>query len=153
MTAEGGATEPGATKYKQLIESIRNGTAPAPPFITRFALPNCTEWSYGHVVTEFTAPPDVLVEADVVFGGYIASLIDQYAGLVMYSVLSDDFLFRTTELSVSFDKPLRPGQIRIEADLLDASPRQAVCDIRLFQAGTLISRGTVQIALRKPRAT
>lgn len=140
---------PVVTRYQRLLESIRDGTAPAPPFVTRFALPSCTEWRYGSVSCEFTPPADALYEAQVIFGGYIASLIDQYAGLAMYSVLPDDTSFRTAELSVSFIHPLKPGLTRIEADVTSNTGRRAVCDVRLLQAGGVVSHGIVRQIVRR----
>jgi uncharacterized protein (TIGR00369 family) len=136
------------TKYQRLLESIRDGSAAVPPFVARFALPSCTEWSTGRVICEFTPPVEALVEAHVIFGGYIASLIDQYAGLAMYSVLADGTFFRTTELSVRFIHPLRPGPTRIEADVTSQTTREAVCEVRLLQAGLVTSRGVVHQILR-----
>lgn len=141
------------TRYQRRLDSIRDGVSSDRPFVTRFALPPCTDWSYGQVISEFTPHTDALVEADVIFGGYIASLVDHFAGLAMYSVAqSDDTPFRTTDLSVSFIRPLRLRQTRVEARVTDQADGYAVCEVRLFQAGVEVSRGVVRQVLRKSRS-
>jgi acyl-coenzyme A thioesterase PaaI-like protein len=145
---------PGTTRYQRRLDSLCAGTNSDRPFVTRFALPPCTEWSYGLVVCEFTPPPDTLVEADVIFGGYIACLVDHFAGLAMYSIAqSDNEPFRTTELSVSFIRPLRLERTRVEARVTTQADGYAICEVRLLQADIEVSRGMARQVLRKSNKT
>lgn len=141
---------PSTTRYQRRLDSLCSGTNSDRPFVTRFALPPCTEWSYGLVISEFTPPPDTLVEADVIFGGYIACLVDHFAGLAMYSIAqSDNEPFRTTELSVSFIRPLRLARTRVEARVTTQADGYAICEVRLIQADVEVSRGMARQVLRK----
>lgn len=141
---------PSKTRYQRRLDSIRDGTNVDRPFVTRFALPPITEWSYGQLIAEFTPPANALVEADVVFGGYIACLVDHFAGLVMYTIAqTDDEPFRTSELSVSFIRPLRLKQTRVEAHVATQTDEYAICEVRLLQADVVVSTGTARQVLRK----
>ena len=142
------------TRYHRRLDSMRDGTSIDRPFVTRFALPPCTEWSYGLLISEFTPQPDALVEADVVFGGYIACLVDHFAGLAMYTIAqSDNEPFRTSELSVSFLRPLRQQQTRVEARVATQADGYAICEVQLLQAGVVVSTGVVRQVLRKSSKT
>jgi acyl-coenzyme A thioesterase PaaI-like protein len=141
---------PSTTRYQRRLDSIRDGTTSDRPFVTKFALPPCTEWSYGLIISEFTPHPEALVEANVVFGGYIACLVDHFAGLAMYSIAqSDDEPFRTTELSVSFIRPLRLEHTRVEARVTTQADGYAKCEVRLLQADVVVSTGVARQVLRK----
>lgn len=145
---------PAATRYQRRLDSIQDGTSIDRPFVTRFALPPCTEWSYGQVISEFTPQPDALVEADVVFGGYIACLVDHFAGLAMYSIAqSDNEPFRTSELSVSFIRPLRRQQTRVEARVTTQADGYAICEVLLLQADVIVSKGVARQVLRRSNKT
>jgi acyl-coenzyme A thioesterase PaaI-like protein len=53
----------------------------------------------------------------VVFGGYIASLIDQQAALALMSVIPDGTIQLTRRLEVEFLAPLAPDRVlRVEAE-------------------------------------
>jgi acyl-coenzyme A thioesterase PaaI-like protein len=149
-TRDPGHRAASTNRYQRRLDSMCGGTPSDRPFVARFALPLITEWSYGQVIAEFTPPPDALVEADVIFGGYIACLVDHFAGLAMYSIAeSDDEPFRTTELSVSFIQPLRLGQTRAEARVTIQANGYAICEVQLLQADVVVSRGVVRQVPRK----
>ena len=145
---------PGMTRYQRRLDIIRDGTGTDRPFVTRFALPPITEWSYGLVISDFTPPQNALVEADVVFGGYIACLVDHFAGLAMYSIAqTDDEPFRTSELSVSFIRPLRLKQTRAEGRVTTQADGYALCEVQLLQADVVVSTGVARQVLRKSNKT
>lgn len=149
------ATRPPATnRYQRRLDTICAGTNSDRPFVTRFALPLITDWSDGQVISVFTPHQEALVEADVLFGGYIACLVDHFAGLAMYSIAqSDDEPFRTTELSVSFIRPLRLRQTHVDARVVTHGDGYAICEVLLLQADVLVSKGVARQVLRKSNKT
>ena len=50
----------------------------------------------------------------MVFGGYLATLIDSLGGLAFMSSLEDSESFATANLNVSFFRPVSQGTVRIE---------------------------------------
>src|SRR5262249_10283331 len=92
--------EPSACRAE--LDWVVAGVASAPPFFARLGLPGPSAWEYGRVVAEFSAPPDTTAIKGVVFGGYIASLIDQQAALALMSVVPDGTILLTRRLEMEF---------------------------------------------------
>ncbi|MFI0980765.1 PaaI family thioesterase [Streptomyces sp. NPDC021093] len=139
----------GKTARRALLDLIVAGTAPAPPCIDRLRLPNCDRWGPGWVTVDFVCTAEFAVRENTIFGGYIAALIDQYAGLVMLTLMPDDRDFLTGELTLEFLAPLAVGPVRVEAEATELTRRHATVAVRLFQGGDLRCRGTATQIMRK----
>ena len=122
------------------------------PFFARIGLPGPSDWEYGRIVAEFSASPDTTAVEGVVFGGYIASLIDQQAALALLSVIPDGTIQLTRRLEVEFLAPLVPDRVlRVEAEVIELTERRAVCQVAVSQNGATASLGRVTHRLRRPR--
>ncbi len=66
--------------------------------------------------------------AGSVFGGYIAVLADSYVGLAMMSTLADDEWFTTSDLRVSFFRPVMKGTLQVAAEVLNRGRHMAHCE-------------------------
>jgi acyl-coenzyme A thioesterase PaaI-like protein len=137
-----------ATRYRQLLDDIVTGAGHPPPCVPRFALPRPSAWSYG-LLRGAASPTQVETWAPgVVFGGYIGCLVDQFAGLVMLSVLPDGAAFLTASIHIDLHTPIRPGEAGITARVLALAAREATVAVELDQDGRITSRATVTQVLR-----
>jgi uncharacterized protein (TIGR00369 family) len=137
------------TARRVLLDHIVAGTAPAPPWIEKLRLPNCDQWGPGWVAVDFSCSEEFTVKEKMIFGGYTAALVDQYAGLVMYTILPDDQDFLTGDLTLEFLAPLMPGPTRIEAEATQLTHRHASVAVRVLQNGTVCCRGAATQIMRK----
>ncbi|MEU9593407.1 PaaI family thioesterase [Streptomyces sp. NPDC048219] len=132
------------TSGRRMLVGLADGTVPDPPAARTLALPPATSWLPGLVVCETSFDEELTLTPGVVFGGWIACLVDHFAGLVMLSAIPDGTGFLTAGLSVDYHAPLLPGPVRIETVLTSCSTRRAVAEVRFEQAGTRACTGTVE---------
>ncbi len=123
------------TGYRALLNLIVAGEAPPPAYVRRLALPRPTTWLPGWVESATTVGDEVTWTAGAVFGGYLACVADQFAGLAMFTVLPDAARFLTATAETAFHRPVRPGQLTIEATVVDLSGRNAVVEVLMYQDG------------------
>ncbi|SDW77761.1 fatty-acyl-CoA synthase [Amycolatopsis xylanica] len=137
------------TKTQRYLDGLIAGTVPSPPVVERLLLPDATEWSPGSLTALVELTDEVTLTPGVVFGGYIGCLVDHFAGLVMMTVLPDELTFLTSEITISFRAPLRPGPARVEATVRRFGRRQAYVDIEFHQDGVRTGSASVEQILRK----
>jgi uncharacterized protein (TIGR00369 family) len=123
---------------------------PPPRCVPRFALPRPSAWSYGALHGLAAVTEDETWAPGVVFGGYIGCLADQFAGLVMLTVLPDGMTFLTADIRLDLHSPVRPGEVAITAGVLRLRARQATAHVTVEQGGTVSCQATVTQALRRP---
>lgn len=138
------------TGYRRLLDDIVSGAMPPPPCAARFALPRPSAWSYAVLHGTASTTEAETWAPGVVFGGYTACLVDQFAGLVMLTVLPDGASFLTAGFRLDLDRPMRPGEATITARVLRLAARQATVSVEVGQGGRVTSRATVTQALRGP---
>jgi uncharacterized protein (TIGR00369 family) len=113
-------------------------------------LPLIDGWKPGEVW--WTAPVDLaFLNADgALFGGYIAALFDDAVGHVALSVLRDDETAVTSELCVSFLRPVSPtdASLTLAAALINRSRRQLHIEARLTRGSDdqLVARANAVVA-------
>lgn len=139
------------TAYRRMLDMIIEGTAPDPPVVTRLSPPRPVHWAPGRLSVEADLSGEYTWHTGIVFGGYIASLLDMYGGLVMLTVLPDTYVLLTASIEVFFDAPTRPGQARIDAEVVEVSTRRARTLVRLTQGGQVTSRGLAVQAISRGR--
>ena len=110
------------------LDSIVSGTATPPPVVTTLRMPAIEGWEKGRVWGEWKVDPDVLNAAGSVFGGYYGVLADSYLGLAMMSTLAPDEWFTTSDLRISFFRPVAGGTLQIAAEVLNRGRRMAHCE-------------------------
>jgi acyl-coenzyme A thioesterase PaaI-like protein len=140
------------TGNRRLLAAIVSGAAPPPPCVTRFALPRPGAWSPG-TLTGTVRPTETETWAPgVVFGGYLACLVDQFAGLVMLSVLPDGATFLTAGMTLDLHAPMCPGEATISARVVRLAVREATVEVALDQSGRAVCRATVRQVVRRSAA-
>jgi fatty-acyl-CoA synthase len=143
--------ETAATEQRTLLDAIVAGTIPDPPCVARLALPRPDRWAPGAVYALIEAGPELTWGAGVVFGGYLACILDLFAGFAAMTVLPDGFAFLTADLDTAFEVPVAPGPIEVEASVDDVSARRAVVSVRLRQQGRVaVSARATQLLIRAP---
>ncbi|GGW80439.1 hypothetical protein GCM10010503_67300 [Streptomyces lucensis JCM 4490] len=137
------------TSGRGMLAGLADGTVPDPPAAHTLALPHATSWLPGLVTCETTFGEELTLTPGVVFGGWIACLVDHFAGLVMLSALPDGSGFLTANLSVDYHAPLVPGPVRVETELISCSTRRAVAEVRFVQDGTRACTATVEQVIHR----
>ncbi|MFI9803985.1 PaaI family thioesterase [Streptomyces sp. NPDC052301] len=142
------------TSGRRVLAGLADGTVADPPAARTLALPPATSWLPGLITCETAFEEDLTLTPGVVFGGWIACLVDHFAGLVMLSAIPDGSGFLTAGLAVNYHAPLVPGPVSIETELTSCSTRRAVAEVRFVQHGARACTGTVeQIIHRTAPAT
>jgi uncharacterized protein (TIGR00369 family) len=134
-----------------MLDGVVSGALPPPRCVPRFALPRPSAWSYGTLRGLATVTEDETWAPGVVFGGYLGCLADQFAGLVMLTVLPDGLTFRTADLRLDLHRPVRPGEAAIIARVLRLRAGQATAHVTIAQDGAVSCQATVTQALRRHR--
>jgi uncharacterized protein (TIGR00369 family) len=111
--------------WPALLDAIRDGTNAPPPVVDALRLPRIEGWERGRVWGEWKVDPDMLNAAGTVFGGYFGVLADSFVGLAMMSALAPDEWFTTSDLRVSFFRPVTKGTLEIAAEVLYRGKRMA----------------------------
>jgi uncharacterized protein (TIGR00369 family) len=132
------------TRGRRMLDGLADGTDPGPAAARTLALPPLTSWLPGLVTCETEFDEGFTLTPGVVFGGWIACLVDHFAGLVMLSALPDGTGFLTAGLSVDYHAPLLPGPCTVETELVRCSTRRAVAEVRFTQGGRRVCTGTVE---------
>ena len=115
-------------QWPEWLDSIVAGTGEAPPVVRKLGLPPIEGWDRGRVWGTWSFDPDLLTLAGTLFGGYIAALADSFVGLAMATTLGDDEWFTTSDLRVSFFRPVARGRLDIAAEVLNRGKRMAHCE-------------------------
>ncbi|QKW07768.1 PaaI family thioesterase [Streptomyces sp. NA04227] len=132
------------TSGRRVLAGLADGTIPGPPAARTLTLPPATSWLPGLITCETTFEQELTLTPGVVFGGWLACLVDHFAGLVMLSAIPDPSGFLTAGLSVEYHAPLVPGPVTIETELTSCTTRRAVAEVRFVQYGTHACTGTVE---------
>jgi uncharacterized protein (TIGR00369 family) len=104
--------------WHERLDQLVAGTAPKPPHVETLELPQIKGWLPGRVWTQWTVDPKLFHNGGAAFGGFLAALADQALGLATMSVLEDGEVFTTSDLRVSFFRPVARGSLHIEAQVI-----------------------------------
>ena len=133
-----------------ILDAVVAGEAPATEYAKTLCLPRPTGWEPGRVWTVWEVDPAVMTPWGAVFGGYVAALADEFAGMTALSVLDEGETFGTCELRVSPLRALRQGQIRIEGRVISRGRSTIHVEIEFHREdGTLAAKGfAIQVLSR-----
>ena len=131
-------------RWNEVLDGIVKGTGTRPPMVATLRLPTIAGWERGRVWVDWKVDPETLNEREVVFGGYLATLIDFLGALAFMSTLEDSESFTTTGLNVSYFRPVSQGSVRIEGSVIHRGRRMGQVDVTCKdESGKLIARGVV----------
>lgn len=121
-----------------------------PPFFNSLAIPYPDMWESGRVASRWSVDARFLNERGVIFGGYLAALSDSALGMVTMSVLDAAETFATSELRVSFFRPVKGGTLAMEAQVIHRSRNVVHAEVVLAdEDDQLIAKATaIQSVLR-----
>jgi uncharacterized protein (TIGR00369 family) len=133
-----------------ILDAVVAGEAPRTEYADTLRLPPPLGWEPGRVWTEWEVDPSVLTPWGAVFGGYVAALADEVAGLTTLSVLEEGETFGTSELRVTPLRALRQGRIRIEGRVLSRGRSAIHVEVEFRREdGTLAAKGAaIQVLTR-----
>ena len=135
-----------ATPAQQRLDEMVNGDRPMSGFVKALRLPRPVRWEPGRVETRWTVDPEFFLGGDnpVLFGGYTSALVDQAAALATVSVLEEGEGWTTSDLRVSYFRPITGGEVHIDATVLHRSRRAIHVEIVLTRDdGKMAAKGTV----------
>jgi uncharacterized protein (TIGR00369 family) len=105
--------------WSEKLDQIVAGTnEPKPPHVVALDLPRPQGWLPGRVWAHWVVDPRMFHLGGAVFGGYLAALADQALGLATMTVLDEGEVFTTSDLRVSFFRPVARGSLHIEANVV-----------------------------------
>jgi acyl-coenzyme A thioesterase PaaI-like protein len=135
--------------YRMLLDMIVRGTSPDPPVIRTLKPPRPAEWSPGALTVHATLSEDHTWSSGIIFGGYLACLLDLYGGLVLLTILPDRAAVLTGTLDIAFPAPTTPGPVRIDAMVAKVSDCRALTEVTITQYGLVTSRGRATQVIRQ----
>ncbi len=105
-----------------LEKNIKNGEVPLKsPIFETLDLPGLKSWEPGSVNAEWTVDPRMLNSRGELMGGFYGILADALLALAAMTVLNNDEFFKTSDLRVSFFRPIVKGVIKIEGRVINQS--------------------------------
>jgi len=127
--SQSGGVEP-SNRWVELLDSVVAGNWserwPRGPVIASLRLPDrLLSWETGVVRGEWSVEPAMFHSAAALFGGYLAALTDLATTWAMFTVLGDDEFFNTTDLRVSFFRPVTDGVLSFEGRVVNRGKRMA----------------------------
>ena len=140
------------TKYRETLQNIVLGTDVAPIPIASmglpFAIPCSAHWDYGCLSGHYVPPPHAVMPTGNLFGGYLTGLVDQWAGLAVYSVLPDALQILTVNINMNFTARACAKETRIQASVIDLTERKAIVQVLAWQLDVLLFDATVTEVLK-----
>ena len=140
--------------WGERLDQIVAGTnAPKPPFVLALELPRLQGWLPGRVWARWVVDPRMFHLGGAVFGGYLAALADQVLGLATMTVLEDGEAFTTSDLRVSFFRPVARGSLHIEAQVVHRGHGMVHTEVVFTRDdGKIAGRATATQVLTRPPA-
>ncbi len=119
--------------WKSFLDEIVAGTAKQPPFVARLGLPQPSAWSEGRIEIPWEVDPGTFHGGGQVFGGYLAAVADHALALAAMTVMSEGEKFTTSDLRVSFFRPVREGTVAIEGSVVHRGRRMCQVEVTFTQ--------------------
>jgi uncharacterized protein (TIGR00369 family) len=130
------------TKWQHRLDAIVSGEIEKPELVQIMRLPDLDAWSSGEVKTHWQVDPAFVASGGSLFGGYIASLVDQVLSHAAYTVLPEAAFFRTIRLDVEFYLPIKQGVLDIRGTVSHQAKSRLHCDVSFEQDGKRMAQAT-----------
>lgn len=113
------------TAWNKVLDSLLEDS-PDEPLITSRAhdtlgLPKLKKWEKGMVYAEWTYDERMGNSRGEVYGGFYAALGDTLSALAAMTVLKPDEIVKTTDLRVSYFRPMKEGVVHATAVVINRS--------------------------------
>jgi uncharacterized protein (TIGR00369 family) len=101
----------------------------------------------GGARLRFTAGEGHLNPAGTVHGGVLATLVDSAMGLAVRSATGDDDVPATSQLTITYLRPGKPGELTVTAQVRTRGEHLTVCDADVEQDGRAVAHAVATFAL------
>lgn len=138
------------TRGTDRLDRMVAGRHEPSPCGVSMSLPVVSSYAPGQVRSEHAVHPRFLNSAGIVFGGYLSALADDISSHTVLTVLPDDKVHATSELSISYFRPCHPddGVLVLEGVLVNQSRRSYHVDVSIRRTdGKLLARAQVVYAI------
>lgn len=137
-----------------LLEKMKQGTHQTPPMVQTLQLGLLDDWGDGWVRKTWRHNPALMHQDGSMFGGYIGALFDQVFTFAAMSVVTDDEIFRTTNLSINFVSLSRLEDLVLKATVVSRSRKLITVEGKLSTFdGKVRSTATAQHMIQKRPVT
>lgn len=109
------------TFWTDRLDELAAGNAKIPPVTERLKMGTLSRWEPGYVVKEWPLDEEFMNPGNVLYGGYLSCLADQMLTFTAMTVLSDEESMRTSDLQMSFFRPVTEGPLKIEGRMVNRS--------------------------------
>jgi uncharacterized protein (TIGR00369 family) len=142
------------TWASQRLDALLLSDAKLPPVIETMRLGALDEWGPGWIKKRWLPSSELLNVDGSLFGGYIAALMDQALAFAAMTVLPNDKVFRTTNLSVNFIRTGKGESLLIEASVVAQTKQMLTTRALIWRAdGELIAEASAQQLLQPIQPT
>jgi len=129
--------------WSAILDGIAAKKKDPPVFVRTLGLPGIKRWEPGRTWGEWTVNRNVFHEQGAVFGGYLAALADQSLALVAMTLLEDNEAISTSDLRVSYFRPVTGGVLQLEAQVIHRGRRQMQVEVEFRREdGKLAAKAT-----------
>jgi len=101
----------------------------------------------GTARVRFEAREEHLNPAGTLHGGVLATLVDTAMGTAIRSATGDDDVPATSQLTVTYLRPGKPGPLEVTAQVRTKGEHLTVCDADVEQGGRAIVHAVATFAL------
>jgi uncharacterized protein (TIGR00369 family) len=101
----------------------------------------------GRARVRFEARDEHLNPAGTVHGGVLATLVDTAMGLAVRTATGEDDVPATSQLTVTYLRPGRPGPLEVTAQVRTRGEHLTVCDADVEQDGRAVAHAVATFAL------
>ena len=108
-------------KWSELLDGIVDAAVPPAMHVKALHLPAIQGWQEGQVRVTFAIPEEVIQPHGSTFGGYLAAVADEMAGMATMTVLPDGASFTTSDLRMQYFRPIACENLSVEATVINQS--------------------------------
>lgn len=101
----------------------------------------------GGARIEFEARDEHLNPAGTLHGGVLATLVDSAMGQAVRSVAGEDDVPATSQLTVTYLRPGKPGRLGVTATVRTRGEHLTVCEAEVEQDGHAVAHAVATFAL------
>lgn len=124
----------GLTDGQKRLQRMVDGKHTQSPCGLNLALPVVHGYDEKRIWYEWSVEERFLNSNGHLFGGYLSALMDDALGHAGCTVVEDGQVAVTSDLRVSYFRPLRPedGPVRVEASIVNQSRRQLFAEAQII---------------------
>lgn len=139
--------------WHNVLQDIIAGKGEPPPHVRALAFDRSvtlTKWEDGAAWVRWQGDPQFRNGAGAMFGGYICAVADVVADFTMMTIHADDQIHATTDLRMSFFRPIVPGAIDVVGRVISRNRTSAHVEVEFRDAsGKLCTKASLVEAFVK----